>query len=85
MIDNADLQAAAESLTTGPTDYYRVQKHGPITGSGPGFDDAMRKFQARQKAISQCGRWRYRNASWKHDQGRYIDIDYYLTDWEYLL
>lgn len=82
--DNKELQACAEAMTAGPTDYYRPQRHGPITGSGPGFDKAMRQFERRQRELKRVGKWRYRR-SYTRDHGRYIDVDYYLTDWDYLI
>ena len=61
--------------------YDCAAKHGPITGSGPGFDRAMRLFKARQDKVSRVGKWRKAPAKWKHNDGNHIDPEWYLVNW----
>lgn len=56
----------------------RAAQHGPVTGSGPGFDEAMRKFKARQAKFKERGKWR---KSTGVDEGTFIDPDWYVVDW----
>ena len=65
--------------------YRAGTKHGPITGTGPGFDEAMRKFKERQRTRKRVGKWRAVSAAWAHDDGDYIDVDYYIVNWDGLL
>ena len=55
--------------------------NGPVAGSGPGFDRAMRLFSKRQAAKSTVGQWRYKNEYWKKDNGSYIDRDWDIIDY----
>ena len=55
--------------------YDRAASHGPVTGSGPGFAAALRKFAARQVALSQVGTWRWMRKG-RSNRGRYIDRDW---------
>ena len=45
---------------------------GPITGSGPGFAEAMRKYRHRQAERAKVGKWK-RNAWWCKSDGDYMD------------
>lgn len=81
-----NLDAAQQRLDQERRDFYRAgTRHGEITGTGPGFDDAMRKFKKRQERLKQPGKWRQAPTPWKKDNGDYIDVHYYLVDWDYLL
>lgn len=57
----------------------RGASHGEITGSGPGFEDAMRKFRARQERASQIGSWRHNEQN--TSEGSYIDRDWDIIDY----
>ena len=60
--------------------YDTAAEHGPITGSGPGFDRAMRLFKERQSKYRKVGKWRAVDASWTVDDGTYIDPDWYIVE-----
>ena len=60
--------------------YDTQAKHGPITGSGPGFDEAMAKFKRRQKEYKKVGTWRAVDAQWTHNDGSFIDPDWYIVN-----
>lgn len=53
--------------------------HGPISGSGPNFQKAMAKFAKRQAEAAKVGVWRKAPCSWKHNDGSYIDPDWYIV------
>lgn len=54
---------------------------GPITGSGEGFKDALRKFEAREAKKKLVGTWRKAPANWKKNKGKYVDPDYYIVNY----
>jgi hypothetical protein len=56
-------------------------QHGPITGSGPGFAEAMRKFGIRQEKERKRGIWRKAPAKWKTNDGTRIDPEWYIIDY----
>ena len=56
--------------------FNELAQDGPVTGSGPGFDRAMRRFKRRQEAKKRVGKWRQAPAAWKKDDGTYIDRDW---------
>jgi len=56
--------------------YDASQVDGEITGSGPSFANAMRRFKRRQLDRSKAGQWRLGPAKWKKSNGRYIDRDW---------
>ena len=59
----------------------RAARHGPITGSGPNFESAMRQFQARQDALARVGIWRCAdNRRMYTSDGYYIDRDWEVID-----
>jgi hypothetical protein len=58
--------------------YDREARHGPITGSGKGFDRAMRLFKRREAQRKRVGKWRKAPATWKKDDGNYIDPDWII-------
>lgn len=58
----------------------RSAQHGTISGSGPGFERAMRKFERRQRAASKNGVWRCAPAKWKSADGTYVDPDWFLVE-----
>ena len=51
---------------------------GPITGHGPGFKRAMKLHALRQARRAQVGTWRCAPCKWKHNNGTYIDPDWYI-------
>lgn len=55
--------------------------HGKITGSGPNFADAMRKFKVRQTIERERGIWRKAPSQWKTNKGTRIDPDWYIIDY----
>lgn len=59
----------------------RGASHGEITGSGPGFDEAMRKFRKRQEEAGKVGRWRHEKSAEKINDGTYIDRDWDIIDY----
>lgn len=58
--------------------YDRAESHGPITGSGPGFEEALLKHYERQKQRGLPGKWRKNSY---HDNGTQYDIDYAIIEW----
>ncbi len=56
----------------------RAAEHGEVTGSGPGFAEAQRKFKERQAKIKEVGKYR---KSDNPEQGTFIDPDWYVVDW----
>lgn len=59
----------------------RMATDGPITGSGPGFERAMRLFRNRQKQLGLPGRWRKGPSKFKKNNGTYIDRDWDFVDY----
>lgn len=60
----------------------RTARHGSIRCTNtPGNRAAIEKFNARRDRISRVGVWRKSPCSWKHNDGRYIDPEYYIVDW----
>ena len=62
----------------------RAAQCGPITGSGPGFERALKKFQRRQERLSKIGKWRCVDARSKNQpksEGTYIDLDWDIIDY----
>lgn len=55
------------------------QEHGPITGTGPNFAEALRAFERRQNEYRKVGTWRCQKGRLKND-GRFIDPDYYIVE-----
>jgi hypothetical protein len=60
--------------------YDKLAKHGPITGSGPGFAASVAAFNKRMERVSKVGRWRKAPCKWKRDDGTFIDPEYYIVD-----
>ena len=60
--------------------YDRAAGHGPITGSGPGFEAALAEFKERQRQNGLPGVWR-NSTSWKVNKGTRRDIDYAVMEW----
>jgi len=58
--------------------YDRAEPHGPVTGSGPGFEEAVRKHEERQKQRGLPGVWRKNPYPSK---GTQRDIDYAVMEW----
>ena len=56
-------------------------KHGPITGTGEQWDSANAAFQDRLRCVQSVGTWRKAPSRWKHNDGPYIDPDWYIVDW----
>lgn len=48
----------------------------PVTGSGPGFARALEAYNKRLEEQAKVGKWRLAPASWKHNDGSYIDCDW---------
>ena len=62
--------------------YDRTQNHGTITGSGPGFERAIERFQERQKRLGEIGVWRSGdNGRMNVSRGETRDIDYDIVEW----
>jgi hypothetical protein len=60
--------------------YDTMAEHGPITGSGPGFDRAMYLFNIRQKRREQIGKWRAGTNYVRYtSEGTYTDPDWYIV------
>lgn len=58
----------------------KLAKHGEISGSGPGWESAASAFRHRTRRLQLRGVWRKAPASWKTNDGTYIDPDYYIVD-----
>lgn len=62
----------------------RAAQNGPVTGSGPGFEKAMRKFLRRQDRASRVGKWRCVDSRRKNpprSDGTFIDRDWDIIDY----
>jgi hypothetical protein len=59
----------------------RAQVAGPVTGSGPGYEQAIAKFEARQKGLASIGKWRKAPAKWKQNRGKFIDPEWVIIDY----
>ena len=81
-----NLDYAQQQLDAEHGEFYKPgTSHGPIKCTGPNAEADMRKFEARQARLKQVGTWRAVDAAWAHDDGDYVDVDYYLVDWDYLI
>jgi hypothetical protein len=58
--------------------YDRGHEVAEPTGSGPGFEEAMRKYKARQAKATERGKWRKSDGV---DEGTFIDPDWYIVNW----
>ena len=63
--------------------FYSHREARPVepSGSGDNWDADLARYRARQRRLSQRGKWRAVSASWTRDDGTYIDPDYYIVDW----
>ena len=61
--------------------YDRAQRHGPITGAGPGFERALSLFEERMRQRGLPGRWRHNAHGTKVNNGTIVDKDYEVTEW----
>ena len=59
--------------------YDRAAGHGAITGSGPGYDEAMSKFRERQKQWGLPGVWRTGHN--RVNKGTQRDVCAYVMEW----
>jgi len=61
--------------------YDTTEPHGPITGTGPGHEEAMALFKARQDRAAHRGTWRKAPTTWKTNDGSHIDPDWYIVNY----
>jgi hypothetical protein len=62
--------------------YDRAAGHGKPTGSGPGFEAALAKFEERQRQNGLPGLWGCpNNLRWNVSKGNRRDTRFYIMEW----
>jgi len=54
---------------------------GEVTGTGPNFEKALKKYKRRLIEEAKVGTWRCAPAAWKKNNGSYIDLDWDIVEY----